>query len=170
MEDLQGQNWLLLSLFDRNEHKQKNHADGKQRKNEGVRPGEFDTPEFDGQEQGQNCQSKQDGALKVDTLEFALLAGCAAVGCVGDLGVGWRTRQIDDYQQDGEDDWRDLAIEGPGAVLAVFHTSLGTVNLPPPSDNIDEPAAQGTADTSAKGGDQVDIGAPLGHISYRQQV
>jgi hypothetical protein len=38
-------------------------------------------------------------------------------------------------------------------------------NSPPPPYGINEPTAQGPSDASAQGGHQVDIGAPLGHIS-----
>lgn len=170
VEDLQRQDRLLLPLFNGNKDKHKNCAEGKQRKNDWVGPGELDTPELDRQEQSQNRQSKQDGALEVDALEFALLAARIAVGRICNLRVGRRAGEIDDDQHDGEDDWRDLAVERPNLVSVVNAFLENLHNSPPPSDDIDEPATQGTADTSAKGGNQVDIGTPLGHVSDGQQV
>lgn len=41
---------------------------------------------------------------------------------------------------------------------------------PTPADDIDEPAAEGTADAAAEGGDQVDIGTPLGHVPDGEKI
>lgn len=48
-----------------------------------MRPWELDAADLNREEQGQNHQGEQDGALEVDAGELALLAGRAVAGVVG---------------------------------------------------------------------------------------
>lgn len=74
VEDLERQDRLLLLFLDGNKSKQKNSAEAEEDGNGGMAPRDLDAPDLQGQEQRQDRQGKQDGALEVDAAELALLA------------------------------------------------------------------------------------------------
>ena len=111
LEDLEGQDRLFLTLLNGDKYKQKNNAEAEENEKDRMTPGNLGARELDGQKQCQDGQGKQDGALKVDTAELALLADGAFDGVLG-LGRG-RVGQVDGHQENGEDNGRDLAVERP---------------------------------------------------------
>jgi hypothetical protein len=110
MEDLKRDDRLGCPFLDPDEQHQQSYAGGKQGYDERVSPGEVLPSKFGRQEKGKGHQCKGDGALEVNPLKL-LPMSLGFLRSTILLGVGvW---QCDSAEDDGQDNHRNLAEEGP---------------------------------------------------------